>query len=107
MDETQRGRDSTWPLLMVSENTHREGPEGRLQSPSQQPTSPREEAVPVPGLPRLDPAAKQLLQKEQKQADVLLPNMQTFILNAVEPLVHVVEEVHKGTLTGEQKLQML
>ena len=49
--------------------------------------------------PKLDPAAKQLLGKEQKQADSALAKVQT-------PLVHLVEEASKGSLTGEQAAEV-
>ena len=49
--------------------------------------------------PKLDPVAKQLLHKEQKQADASLAKLQTLVLDAVAPLVHM---VNKGTLSLEQ-----
>ena len=52
--------------------------------------------------PKMDPVAKQLLQKEQKQADAALAKLQMLVVDAVAPLVHIVEEAAKGTLNGEK-----
>lgn len=52
--------------------------------------------------PKLDPVAKQLLQREQKQADASLAKLRTFILDAVAPIVQIVEESQKGMLSGDQ-----
>ena len=54
--------------------------------------------VEVTRCPKLDPVAKQLLQKEQKQADASLARLQTLVLDAVAPLTYIVE----GSLTGGQ-----
>ena len=42
------------------------------------------------------------LQKEQKQAGASLAQLQTFILDALAPLVHIVEETQKGAMLGDQ-----
>ena len=57
--------------------------------------------------PKLDPVAKQLLQKEQKQADSALAKLQTLVVDAVAPLVHIVEEAAKGTLNGKRRRKPL
>lgn len=51
---------------------------------------------------KLDLVPQQLLQKEQKQAVASLAKLQTFILDAVAPLVHIVEETQKGVTTSDQ-----
>ena len=52
--------------------------------------------------PKLDPVAKQLLQREQKAADGAMAKLQTLLLDAVAPLVHIVEEAGKGSLSVQQ-----
>ena len=44
---------------------------------------------------------KQLLQWEQKQADVSLAKLYILVLDTVAPLIHIVEEAGRATLTGE------
>jgi hypothetical protein len=51
--------------------------------------------------PKLDPVAKQLMQKDQKQADALLARLEMLVLNAMALLVHIVEEAGIGTLSSE------
>ena len=55
--------------------------------------------------PKLDPVAKQLFQREQKQADTSLAKLQTIVLDAVAPLVHIVNEAQQGTLSVEQMVE--
>ena len=47
--------------------------------------------------PKLNPIAN-----EQKQADAMLAKLQSYILDAVAPLVHIVEEARNGAQMGEQ-----
>lgn len=51
--------------------------------------------------PKLNRVDKQLLQKEEKQADASLAKLQTFILDAVAPLVYRVEETQKEAMTSQ------
>ena len=86
--------ESTRPLRQVSENTTK-----ALKAAFGRPiTIPERETTKCQ---KLDPAAKQLLQRDQKQGDALLEKLQTLVLDAVAPLVHIEEEAGKGTLSGE------
>ena len=49
--------------------------------------------------PKLDPVAKQLLTKEAKDADTSLARLQAFMLDALAPMVDILEEAQKGSLT--------
>ena len=91
------------PLLQVTENTAKAlkvafgrplPNQARLQARKPYPFP----DVEVTRCPKLDPVAKQLLQREQKQADASLARLQTLVLDAVAPLTYIVE----GSLTGEQ-----
>ena len=52
--------------------------------------------------PKLDPVAKQLLQKEQKQADASLARLQTMVLDALASMVQIVEGLQKGDMSNDQ-----
>ena len=51
---------------------------------------------------KLDPVAKQLLPKEAKDADTSLARLQAFMLDALAPMVDILEEAQKGPLTTEK-----
>ena len=103
--------EATQPLRQVSENTAKAlktafsrplANQARLQA--RKPYSfPNVEATKCP---KLDSAAKQLLSKEQKQSDGALAKLQTLVLDAVAPLVHLVEEAGRGSLSGEQAAEI-
>ena len=90
--------EATQPLRQVSENTAKAlktafsrplANQARLQA--RKPYSfPNVEATKCP---KLDSAAKQLLSKEQKQSDGALAKLQTLVLDAVAPLVHLVNSL--------------
>ena len=52
-------------------------------------------------VPKLDPVVKQELPATAKKADGTLAGTQAKILDAVGPMVHLLEEAQKGTLTAE------
>jgi hypothetical protein len=52
--------------------------------------------------PKLDPMIKQNLSKEAKDADASVVKLQTLTLDAIAPLVHIVEEAQKGTLSSQK-----
>ena len=105
-------KEATQPLQQVSENTAKAlktafsrplANQARLQA--RKPYSfPNVEATKCP---KLDLAAKQLLSKEQKQSDGALAKLHTLVLDAVAPLVHLVEEAGRGSLSGEQAAEIL
>ena len=83
------------PLLQVTENTAKAlkaafgrplPNQVRLQARKLYPFP----DVEVMRCPKLDPVAKQLLQKEQKQADASLARLQTLVLDVVAPLMYIV-----------------
>ena len=49
--------------------------------------------------PKLDTVVKQNLSKDVKDSDVNVAKLQTLMLDAVAPLVHILEEAQRGTLT--------
>ena len=51
--------------------------------------------------PKLDRVIKGNVAKETKDADGTAAKLQTLLLDAVAPLVHILEEAQKGTLTPE------
>ena len=51
---------------------------------------------------KLDLVAKKLLQKEAKDADAGLARLQTLVLDTLAPLVDIVEEAQRGSLTVEK-----
>ena len=90
------------PLLQMSENTTKALKTAFSRPLPNQAWFQARKSFPFPNVevtkcPNLDPVAKQLLQKEQKQADVSLARLQTLVLNAVAPLTYIVE----GSLTRD------
>jgi hypothetical protein len=51
--------------------------------------------------PRLDSVVKQNLGKDVKDADVSVAKIQALTLDTVAPLVHILEEAQRGTLTSQ------
>ena len=93
------------PLMPVSENTAKVlklafgrplANQAHLQArkPYQFPT------MEASKCPKLDPVAKQLLQIEAKPTDASLAKLQTLVLDAVAPLVSLVEAAETGSLTA-------
>lgn len=87
---------------------HRKSPEDGLQLPHGQPgPTSDEEAVRHPKcqgyeIPKTGPCCKATFTKEQKQADTSLAKLHTLILDAIAPIVHILEEANRGTLSTEQ-----
>ena len=105
--EEDAAEEPTRPLIQVSEHTaktlkaafSRPLPnQARLQTRKPYPLPNSE----VTKCPKLDPVAKQLLQKEPKQADASLAKLQALVLDVVAPLVHIMEGSQQGTLNTEQ-----
>ena len=51
--------------------------------------------------PKLDSVVKQNLAKEIKDSDASVAKLQTLWLDAVAPLVHILEEAQRGTVTAK------
>ncbi len=49
--------------------------------------------------PKLDRVVRQNLSKEAKEADAGIAKLQAWTLDAVAPLVHILEEAQRGILT--------
>ena len=105
MDEEPADADnSVRPLVQVSEGTARaiktafKGPllnTARLQTRKGYSFPDVEDTK----CPKLDRVIKQNLSKEVKEADAAAAKLQTLTLDAVAPLVHILEEAQKGTLS--------
>lgn len=63
-------------------------------------------SIEVTKCPKLNPVAKQLLQKDAKQADVNLAKLRSLMLDTVALLVRIVEEAQRNTLTPEQAAEV-
>ena len=90
------------PSSQVSENTAKAF-KNRFRLFPEQSISP----YPFPNVettrcPKLDLVAKQLMQRDKKQADASMVKIQTLVLDAVAPLVYIMEEVTRGSLSDEQ-----
>ena len=105
--EEDATEEPTQPLIQVSEHTAKALKaafgrlllnQARLQAKKPYPFPNSE----VTQCPKLDPVAKQLLQKEPKQADASLAKLQALALDVVAPLVYIVEGSQQGTLHTEQ-----
>ena len=97
----------TWPLIQLSEYTAKALKAAFSRPLSNQAWLQARRPFPFPNCavtkcPKLDPVAKQLLQREPKQADASLAKLQGLFLDGVAPLVHIVEGSQQGTLTTDQ-----
>lgn len=99
--------DRTHPLVQVSENTAKVLKTAFGRPLSNQSRLQARKPYPFPNVettrcPKLDPVAKQLMQRDQKQADASMAKIQTLVLDVVAPLVYIAEEATRGSLSGEQ-----